>query len=406
VSRTGGESKSKIALSDSNFLGSGKRITFARSDADERTEYLLSYKDPNIMGTRRQTSLEFSENSDGYRHFASFELPFYSLASTYSYGAEYNNEKRIDSIYHNTDISSEFEHKIQQTSLFFGHSRGYQNNKSVRWRYGLTIEEDNFSTKALHNPLDIQPRDRKVVYPWVSIESLEDKFIKLQNYRSIKRTEDINLGRYYTAQLGYSDESLSQEPSQILVKAELKNAFKFDQQLIDFTASFDGKWQVSGFESDQQLLNLKGDYYNFHSQDWVFFTSVNINSTDKLHRDTQLFLGGDTGLRGYPLRFIEAKHSVVLSVEERFYSDLYLYQLIRVGAAVYFDLGKVWQSELQAQQTQGSSSLLLSNVGVGLRLTPTRADANHIIHLDMAFPLNNNKTIDSMQLIVRVKQSF
>lgn len=404
VSRSGGESKTTMALSDSNFLGRGKRITVARTEADQRTEYLISYKDPNIMGTRRQINLEFSDNSDGYRQFTSFELPFYSLASTYTYGAQYNNEKRIDSIYHDTELSSEFEHKLQHSSLFFGHSRGYENKKSVRWRYGLSIEQDSFLKKSLHNPLDIVPSDRKAIYPWLSIELLEDNYIKLQNYRSIKRTEDINLGHYVSALIGYSDQSLSDDPDQVIVKAELKNAFKFDQQLIDLTASFEGNWQGDNFQADQQLFHFKSDYYNFHSPDWVFFSSININSTDKLHREKQLFLGGDTGLRGYPLRFLEAKHSAVLSLEERYYSDVYLYQLVRVGAAVYFDIGKVWQSEQQAAQTNHSQ--FISDIGVGLRLTPTRADANHIIHLDLAFPLSNNDTIDSMQLIIKVKQSF
>jgi hypothetical protein len=391
VSRTGGNTSSKMAISDSNFLGSGKRITLSRSEEDERTEYLISYKDPNIMGTRRQTSLEFSDNSDGYRQFINFELPFYSLASTYSYGVEFNNEKRIDSIYHDTDLSSEFEHRIKRADVFFGHSNGYRNKKSIRWRYGLSIKEDNFDTTPLHNVADITPRDQKLVYPWISIESLEDNYIKLQNYRSIKRTEDINLGRYFSVLVGYSDQSISDD---------------IDQQLIDIAASFDGAWRGSNLSADQQLFNLKSNYYNFHAPDWVFFSSITVNSTNKLSRDRQLFLGGDTGLRGYPLRYLEAKHTAVLSVEERFYSDWYWYQLIRVGAAVYFDLGKVWQSDQQQLLSQDSDSKLLSNIGVGLRLTPTRADSNHIIHLDLAFPLNNNDSIDKVQLIVRGKQLF
>ena len=111
-------------------------------------------------------------------------------------------------------------------------------------------------------------------------------------------------------------------------------------------------------------------------------------------------------MRGYPVRHVEVNKSVVINIEERFYSDWYWFNLIRVGAAAYLDIGKGWNEKIPLQFQKYDDDKWLANIGVGLRLTPTRADANHVSHLDLAFPIDAADTIDKTQFIIKVKQSF
>ena len=46
-------------------------------------------------------------------------------------------------------------------------------------------------------------------------------------------------------------------------------------------------------------------------------------STDALDPDMQLLIGGDNGLRGYPLRYEAGTSRALLTVEQRFYTDWY-----------------------------------------------------------------------------------
>ncbi len=405
-SRTGGKSKQRVAISDSNFLGTGKHLTLARSKEDNTTDLFFGYRDPNILGTKRKAEIELSDNSDGYRQFISLQLPFYSLGSTHSYGFDFNNEKRLDPIYHQTILSSEFNHKLQQANVFWGLSEGYINKQSIRWRYGLTYTKDQFETTQLHHLMDTLPVNRTLFYPWLGIELLEDRFSKLENYHSMRRTEDINLGRHIKASIGYSDRSLSRDHSAIVIKSYYKNAIKMDQQLIDFQGSFRTLWQTKAGKIEDLLFKLTTNYYNFYDDKWVFFTSLTLNYSKNLTKDKQLFLGGDTGLRGYPLRHLEAQQTALLSIEQRYYTDQYWFNLVRVGAAAYFDIGRAWHNEHHPTFNQYNAHQWLSNIGIGLRLTPTRADANHVVHVDLAFPLNSSENIDNMQLIIKVRQSF
>ena len=49
---------------------------------------------------------------------------------------------------------------------------------------------------------------------------------------------------------------------------------------------------------------------------------------------------------------------------------------------------------------------MLKDVGFGLRLSSTRSGRGGMIHLDVAFPLDGDPSIDSVQWIVTSKQTF
>jgi hypothetical protein len=55
----------------------------------------------------------------------------------------------------------------------------------------------------------------------------------------------------------------------------------------------------------------------------------------------------------------------------------------------------------------GQESLgLLKDVGVGLRLGSSRSSFGNVLHIDLAFPLDGDDDIDSVQLLVTTKGSF
>ena len=115
-----------------------------------------------------------------------------------------------------------------------------------------------------------------------------------------------------------------------------------------------------------------------------------------------MLLGGDNGLRGYPLRYQAGEKSVLLTLEQRFYTDWYPWRLFRVGYAVFMDAGRVTGTDPRAVPTLGT----LYDVGIGLRLSSPRSSGRSIVHIDLAFPLNGDPTIDDVQLVVETKSSF
>lgn len=115
-----------------------------------------------------------------------------------------------------------------------------------------------------------------------------------------------------------------------------------------------------------------------------------------------MLLGGDNGLRGYPLRYQNGQRRALFTVEERFFTDAYVWRLFRVGGAAFFDVGRAWGGNATNTVNPG----WLSNVGAGLRIVSVRAAFSNVLHVDVAFPLNATPDIKKVQFLVKTKASF
>jgi hemolysin activation/secretion protein len=157
---------------------------------------------------------------------------------------------------------------------------------------------------------------------------------------------------------------------------------------------------------EDRLVNTQvyfnGRYYRRNLEKHLFSVSFSALATDNLDPEQQVLLGGDNGLRGYPIRYQAGQHREILTVEQRFFTDWYPWRLLRVGYAIFADAGRVGGQDPRATPPLGT----LYDVGIGLRLSSPRASGRSIVHIDLAFPLNAEPTIDNVQLIVETKGSF
>ena len=100
----------------------------------------------------------------------------------------------------------------------------------------------------------------------------------------------------------------------------------------------------------------------------------------------------------------EAKSALLdlASLEERYFSDWYPLRLLRVGAAVFVDVGRTWGSAPLAEPNLG----ILRDLGFGLRFGNSRSGLGNIIHVDLAFPLDGDPSIKRVQFLVTTRQTF
>jgi outer membrane translocation and assembly module TamA len=116
----------------------------------------------------------------------------------------------------------------------------------------------------------------------------------------------------------------------------------------------------------------------------------------------QLVLGGDNGLRGYPLRYQTGARRVLLTAEQRIYTDVYLWRLFRLGGAAFVDVGRAWGGSLPTTDNSG----WLADVGLGLRVVSERSSFGTVVHIDMALPLRRADDVSRVQFQVKAKRSF
>ncbi|MCB1033492.1 MAG: hypothetical protein KDD47_06625 [Acidobacteria bacterium] len=401
VGRSGGTNDTRLSLEDSNFLGTGKEVTLKWTSDVDRSGYLLRYVDPNISGTRAQLELSYADNNDGSLSKVKLRRPFYSLETRRAIGGEFVENDRRDTFYTLGRVSHEFQHTSTFAEIWTGFSSGLVNDHTHRWYTGLTYQRDLFD--PTNRPvLQVPFEDRILTYPWIGFESIQYKQLETHDLNLIGRTEDLDLGRRFSTRVGWASELLGGTIDQAVFAADYSfGLMPGPRHLILFDSYSTGRWDRRGLENFWAGANVRYYWRNLGGQH-AFFATLGFDSVGNLDPEHQLLLGGDTGLRGYPLRYQDGERRALLTLEQRFYTSWHPFRLAHVGAAVFFDAGRAWTPGQDVATERGT----LTDVGLGLRISPSRSGLGTMFHLDVAFPLDADGDIDKVQFLFSTKESF
>lgn len=400
--RKGGTNESSIEIEEENLLGYGKNVAVSWSSDVERESLLLQWKDPNVWQSRWQSELSYSINDDGRLRFVEFERPFFSLDTHWSGGGTVFDFTRVDPRYDQGEIVDEFRHDESFAEVRGGWSAGLVNGWTRRWLAGFHYDENRFAVEPDRTPPAVLPPDRKLVYPWAGLSWIEDQYMTTQNLDKIGRVEDLHFGTSFMLQFGWATEALGSDRDAAIVAAAAHTALAFndEQQLLFVDGNVSGRLE-SGVIANG-LINGVARYYWRWDPKRVFFARVDGSVSEALDPENQVLLGGDSGLRGYPLRYQTGTSRALMTLEQRFYTDWFPFRLFYVGGAVFFDAGRTWGRGAVGEESLG----LLKDVGIGLRLGNARGAFGSVLHFDIAFPLDRTSDIDSVQLLIETKQSF
>ena len=399
--RQGGANSTRIVFSDINLLGWGVGLSFSHASTPDRDLDSVSLASTNFAGTRLRTNLLYSNNSDGWTRSALLERPFYALDTRWAAGGSFLDDLRVDTLDGHMGVASEFQTHAKNLKAWGGWSTGLKGRWVKRFTLGFTQDESRFAPAPGNVPTGSIPPDRNLVYPWIDFELVEDDFEKMKNRNQIERTEDFFLGTRFRASLGYSSTCFGADRDAVVFGGQYGTSFQSTDSLTLLVDSA-AKGRVEGGSVHDTFLNANGHLYVRLSKRWLLFSMLSGNVGVNLDQDHELVIGGENGLRGYPRDYQVGDRSALFTLEGRYYSPLYLFRLVRVGGAVFYDMGRAWGEDYVKALDPG----ILRDVGFGLRLTITRSGLGNVLHLDLAFPLDGDPTISRVQYLVTTKQSF
>jgi hypothetical protein len=399
--RKGGKNTSGFEVEELNFLGTGTQLGLGFKSGLDRDSKYLSYSDRQLGSTWWSLSTLYSDNSDGRLGALSIGKPFYSLGSTLAGGAALLDDRRIDARYDMGRPIDRFETHEKNATLYWGKSAGLVDGWARRYTAGVTFDEHTFGTAPGFDAPQLLPADRKLVYPWIGVEWVEDAFETARNRDQIERTEDYSLGWHARAQLGFASGRFGSDRDAILFSSGLSKGVSLsERQSLFFGVDARGRLEDGAIAGD--LLQADAHYYFRQSPRRLLFLNLSVAASSNPDPDRQLLLGGDNGLRGYPLRYQAGKGSWLFTAEQRFFSDWYPFQLFNVGGAVFYDMGKTWGRDPMGSPSQG----LLRDIGFGLRLGSSRSSRGNVLHIDVAYPLDGGSGARDIQYLIDTKKSF
>ncbi len=399
--RSGGTNSTGVQLEELNLLGTGVGVKVAHKTDIDRTESQLEVSDMHAFGGWTAVDLNYANLSDGRLRELTLNRPFYSLDTRWAGGFSGRDDIQTDKLYDRGQIIDQFQDRHESAQVYGGWSNGLHNGWVRRWSPGVTYDERRFQPLTTATGGSTLPQDRRFLYPWVQFDLVQDQYLKLFNHDQIARTEDFYLGTITSVRVGWADSALGSSRSALMFRGTAGRGFADGGASTLLLASdFFGRLE-SGVLTNT-IVDGSVRYYLEQGRNWLFFTTLEASKGWRLDLDNQILLGGDNGLRGYPLRYQDGTARALWTVEQRFFTDWYPFRLFRVGAAVFFDSGRTWGTPPLA----GPSLGLLKDAGFGARFGNARSGLGNVVHVDLAFPFNGDSSIKKVQFLVQTEQRF
>jgi len=398
VGRAGGHNTGRLGIEEDNMLGTGVSMGVQyRTDVD-RSSTEFSIANGNALGTRVAVAYSLTKHDDGNAQTFSVIRPFYALDTRWAAGVNGSRNDTIDALYNNGESVAEYRHQRRQGEVFGGWSPGLRRGWVPRYSLGVMVEQDEYGP-ADGQPQPVRlPTDITLAGPFLRFELVEDAFRKDTNLNSIGRVEDVSMGVQARVQVGRSLGAFGGNRELWMYSAGVSDGFDVTRNSILLT-SWNAGGRFAGGQSENQTLGGSARYYHRQGRHLLYYASASADAAHDPDVPGPLTLGGDNGLRGYPLRYQAGERRALMTLEARAYSDWYPLRLIRVGGAVFYDVGRAWRGENVNRTNPG----WLSDVGFGLRFLNARTTFGNVLHADVAFPLDREGDIKSVQFVVRTK---
>jgi hypothetical protein len=453
LGRSGGQNKYAVGFKEDNFLGFGVRTSVKYQSDAQRSGYEFKLEMPLSLVTGSAGSdwfahsyltAEWTNNDDGHVQQLQLEKPFYQDDSRWMYRTEWLSDLQQTQVFHNGALENIFETDHRRVDLSAGMLWSYQDRASTRLLAGVLSEDWRFAP-ALLQPTLALPQDRSWAYPWVGVEYKQHDYRVLQDILFIDRAEDINLGWHHSLKAGVQSSKLQADTSLgYRLIGHSSKGFGDRQHLVLLEGGFDFIDGLQGGDLREWRFQAE-DFYQLN-RDFTWYNKAELTRRNRNFADLPLEIGGDSGLRGYPLQYQHGISKTVLTSELRWYPRINLYKMLDLGFVAFADLGRVNGGSVadpaQLNPTaiaarfalplgidmitpmaplpptdaiyRSNSDLLrqnltdrwLGSIGVGMRIYSSKSSNNHVVHIDLSTPMTSAPGVDSWEIELNVSNRF
>jgi len=409
--RSSGHNKFSFGFKEDNLLGYGVRTSLKYQSDYLRSGYELKIEAPlqllsDWSPDHSYMLLELTDNDDGNTYHLALDKPFYMDDSLWMAHTEWLDDSKLEQIYHNGDLERSFYSQHKKIELSGGYLWNFADRTSWRLLAGFSKEDWQFDMPEGEDPW-AAPMDRQRDYVWAGIEYKEFAYRVVQDLHFISRPEDINLGWHAVVKAG----ALTGD-SGFRLLADASKGWSWQQHITLASADLDWISGVSDGDYHQWRFNLE-DYWRL-GENWTWMNKTNLVQRNRNYAEQPLEIGGETGLRGYPVQFQHGLKSAVVTSEIRWYPRWSWRQLVDFGFVVFVDYGRAWGGRIASNpldvnadlQQANISDKWLGNVGVGLRMFSSKSSNHHVVHLDLSTPTSSVPGVNSWEIQMMVTDRF
>jgi len=379
----GGSYEYGASLAEDNVLGYGRAIQLTGSLSDDDDGFTVFFHDDRVGRTRWAGSFLYSDFTLSSTILVAVNRPQYSLDIPFGAGASYARTDGVTKIYSGGEEFFRYNRLLNRFRAESVYSLGREKRLNLYATYNYEhFEYSPYYDSTIFNDILI-PQDEKRSYPSLGIGGSLIKY-DLQRFLDEPGTpEDLTLGASLRFTVGRSVPEFG--AGFMGTKTIISSGFlakPFDRLFIR-GGDYVEWWHTGGRSEKIDHLSELMFYYKT-AETHVLAMRAYSNFAWREDPGYQVILGGENGLRGYSSHELEGDKLALGNMEYRYYTPWEVFT-VRIGGAMFFDIGEVWQKGERIEFED-----LKSDIGVGLRLGMTKSSTSRVFRFDIAKALTEN----------------
>ncbi len=383
INTSGEEIDYTVALIEDNLLGTVTRAQLMFRRDPDRTTTTLHFRQPRLIAGTIGASAALLDRSDGRVVVASIGQPFF--ATTSRLAATIDLDLRRERV-----LGFHSGHQVARDTMQRRYALGRVNVERALivspggyLRAGVTaqVRRDDYLPQSTWDTLGRFPERRVSGAVGLTLEARRGDYLKVRGFRSFVQDEDIDLSLVVRASAMLAPRPLGYLRDGLAPAVAAQVGLRVPHGFVRGELVANGLFTSEGLDSGRVELGVTAALMPAPRHLLVLYAGGGVQHRPLPGANFDMGLG--LGPRGFPAHAFTGDRQYLLSAEYRHIVVPSLFRMVGLGVAGFADHGgATWH---------GSPMRSGSDVGVGLRVVPTRANDQEVARLDLAWRFANDR---------------
>lgn len=407
-----------LRLREENLFGSGQQVSAFYVDDREQQVYGMSYRTPQLLGTRVDGSLEAGRTPVGYLFSESVRYPFVGEVGRWAFTQSVlSHDRYFEYFLPGAEGREAAWYPERRQSLELGAAYRWGNRGYDRTMLGLALAGEWIAYPAGARYGDDELARTGAVPPALEKDSISSVravvmtgqrnvyYVRRRALDTVNGTEDVRLGVEADIAIGPSLPGISKDRDLSLDLGLFAASELAPSVLTGVTMTLEARRSYDAPAAEPEwsdvFAQLDGWAYWRPAPESRQTLVLSLAAAGGWHDQVpfQLTMGEGTGLRGYPDHAYAGGRRVIASAEHRTLLGWPLPDLFDLAGVAFADVGRIWAGDASF----GEDSPIRAGVGLGLRLA-FPPGSRQTLRLDVGVPVMDGTGLRDVQISIGMGQ--
>ncbi len=377
----GSQTDWQVAMIEKNLIGTATKFAVRYRHTPDRNQLGFQFLQPRLFARSVLLGLRYETRSDGKRGQVALERPFFSLRDKAGIATllDVRNERVLQFRDGFADASDSLRRKYLLGRVEVAKALRRSNRGYLRLGFNAQVRRDDYT---IWPAKDNNQTVTGALGPF--LEWRKANFVVIQGFQRIGRDEDVDISNLARIGVTLAPDFLGYDTTGVGLLGQFRLGTKIGGRGFGFAwidARANGLYTSSGLDSGS--VTFGGTALIAPARRHLVIGHADIGWIKNPLPATEFDLGFATGPRGFPIHAFTGDRTYFTTAEYRYIFGQDVFKALDLGVAGFVDHGGAWYN--------GDPRRTGTNLGIGLRLSPSRAADSNPTRLDLTYRMKNDR---------------